>query len=122
MAEVLSAAALALAAGAFVLAAFAWTRAGGSRLLRAAPVRAAGTPPATGPEASAAPRAPALPVHATDPQVLLRLEALERRAAEESARRAREEPRPATPQAPARAEGADSPATRAARAGWRAFP
>jgi hypothetical protein len=131
--EVIAAVSLALASGAFVLAAFAWVRAG-QGAQRAAPVRAAGTPspPVSGTSADPAPprAAPASP-YATDPAVLLRLEALERRALEDATARSLGDDVPA-PRSEAAGEAqapvssapspAVSPAARAARGGWRAFP
>jgi hypothetical protein len=76
-------------------------------------------------DAPAPPRAPAVSPHATDPVVLLRLDALERRVVEDATARTLADDAPAARAADATPEGERAPATpsaRAARAGWRAFP
>jgi hypothetical protein len=127
MAEGLAAAALALALGAFVLAAFAWKRAGGTLRSPLLPARPAGNAPREPSPGPTPPRAPAAGAPATDPLVLLRLDALERRLDSEAQRAEAQGAEPARA-APSRGEAArggasSTPGPGAARvAPWRAFP
>ncbi len=124
MAEVLALAALVVSLCALLVAAFAWRRAAAAP---AAGSTAAGRAPASPVAGEAARRPRAEPAaFATDPQVLLRLEALERESIEVSNRFAAVPPGPGAPSVPGGSPAAVAPEAgaeeRRARAARRAFP